>query len=281
MTNRWKIFTVGSVAALSILAAPVAWQIAGTEREAAPDASAFAAMQAEMQSLKQEIAALRAQVDGLDARTSIGITSRLRPVLPEAPGLNRGAQLPRADGLRENFAQVVLIADRQSANEGLSVASPGFLRQTFGLPRSDLNDDCQGLTNPRLRDLIATETVGPIRARLLAPALASLRRVFAEVEAFEPALYDRIASSGSLCVRLIRGASGAASAHAYGLAVDLNIDGQLDNFADGRTQLGLILLADFFKKEGWIWGAGFSREDSMHFEVSREKIEEWRREGLL
>jgi hypothetical protein len=116
---------------------------------------------------------------------------------------------------------------------------------------------------------------------MLTPALASLRKVFAEVKEFEPELHARIASSGSLCVRLIRGSVSSASAHAYGLAVDLNIDGQLDNFADGKTQLGLILLADFFKKEGWIWGAGFSREDSMHFEVSREKIEEWRRLGLL
>lgn len=281
MTNRLKIFAVGSVAALSILAAPVAWQIAGNQREAVRDAGAFAAMQTEIQSLRREFDALRARVDGLDARTSIGITSRPRLAVPDVSGVNRDADVPRVDGLSENFAQVVLIADRRSANGGLSVASPAFLSQTFGLPRSDLNDDCQGLTNPRLRDLIATETVGPIRARLLAPALASLRRVFAEVEAFEPELYSRIASSGSLCVRLIRGARAAASAHAYGLAVDLNIDGQLDNFADGRTQLGLILLSEFFKREGWIWGAGFAREDSMHFEVSRETIQEWRQQGLL
>ena len=52
-------------------------------------------------------------------------------------------------------------------------------------------------------------------------------------------------------------------------------------FYYGKTQLGLTLLADFFNKEGWIWGAGFGREDSMHFEVSREKLLQWRRLGQI
>jgi len=50
---------------------------------------------------------------------------------------------------------------------------------------------------------------------------------------------------------------------------------------DGKTQLGLTILAEFFKREGWYWGAGFGREDSMHFQVSREKIETWRRLGQI
>ncbi|WP_330848789.1 M15 family metallopeptidase [Mangrovicoccus ximenensis] len=74
---------------------------------------------------------------------------------------------------------------------------------------------------------------------------------------------------------------GRTSTHAFGLALDVNIAGQLDNFADGRTQLGLILIADYFHEEGWVWGAGFRREDSMHFEVSRQQLEEWRAEGLI
>ncbi|WP_299963814.1 M15 family metallopeptidase [uncultured Roseobacter sp.] len=280
MSSKWTVIGLGSVATVALLAALTLWQVAQTRPPPTSDADALAILRSETQALRAELSAILARLDGLDARTSIGLT---------APQPHRGentARLPRpavapAEALTQNFAQVVRIADRSTANTGLTVASPVFLRETFGLPRAELDDTCRELTNPRLRGLIATEDVGPIRARLAAPALASLRRVFAEVAAFEPALYDRIASSGSLCVRLIRGATQAASAHAYGLAVDLNIDGQLDSFADGRTQLGLILLADYFHREGWIWGAGFSREDSMHFEVSREKIEEWRALGLL
>lgn len=71
------------------------------------------------------------------------------------------------------------------------------------------------------------------------------------------------------------------STHSYGLAVDLNIDGHLDNFADGKTQLGLTILADFFRDEGWVWGAGFGREDSMHFEISRRQLDDWIAAGIL
>ncbi|SIT01340.1 D-alanyl-D-alanine carboxypeptidase [Roseivivax lentus] len=290
MAQRLGMIALGLLAAAVVLIAPVIWQVMRGDQTALPGSSVGAqvpvadALQAEIAALRREVETLRERVDGLDARTAIGLSSATAPGLGGAIAPAQAAiaaRVPLADSLKDDFAQVVLIAGRRNANDGLTVASPRFLRDTFGLPGAQLGDECGALTNPRLRNLIATEDVGPIRARLLAPALASLRAVFAEIEAFEPELYARIASSGSLCVRLIRGSASAASAHAYGLAVDLNIDGELDGFADGRTQLGLILLAEFFNKAGWIWGAGFSREDSMHFEVSREKIEEWRSLGLL
>ena len=59
------------------------------------------------------------------------------------------------------------------------------------------------------------------------------------------------------------------------------IDGRLDTLGDGRTQLGLTILADFFKTEGWVWGAAFGREDSMHFEISRKQLDEWIANGDL
>ena len=84
-----------------------------------------------------------------------------------------------------------------------------------------------------------------------------------------------------MCVRQIRGSNNRISTHSFGVAVDVNIDGQLDNFTDGKTQLGLTILADFFREEGWVWGAGFSREDSMHFEVSRKLLDRWLSDGQL
>ncbi|MDO6590531.1 M15 family peptidase [Loktanella sp. D2R18] len=271
-----RIFS-GILIAVSITAAPIVWQLA--ERHFAPaellPAVDIAPLAQDVAALQDEMARLRSRIDGLDARTSIGLSAAAASPEPER-------QNPTAsDTLRDAFAQVVLIADRRSANDGLTVASPSFLRDLIGLPRNDLTDDCQPATNSTLTDLLVTENVGPIRARMVRPAISSIRQVFANVQVFEPELYDRIQSAGSLCVRLIRGSTSSASAHAYGLAVDINIDGVLDGLADGKTQLGLILLADFFKKEGWIWGAGFSREDSMHFEVSREKLLQWRRQGLI
>ena len=184
--------------------------------------------------------------------------------------------------MADNFAQVVTISNRLEVNAGLTNSSSKYLIGKFGLPRQNLGQTCESMTNPLLSGLVRTADVGPIKVTMLQPAIDSLRRVFDEVQQYEPDLYARIGSSGSLCVRNIRGTKGARpSTHAFGLSVDLNIDGQLDHFTDGKTQLGLIILADYFKKEGWYWGAGFRREDSMHFQLSKEKIDEWLRTGQL
>ncbi len=265
--------------ALSIVAAPFAWHFA--QNHFAPPSQPASVdvdtskIEEQIEALRVDLAGLQSRVDGLDARTSLGLVGAPRETAPE----EQAAIAP--DGLKDSFAQVVLIADRRSANEGLTVATPSFLHDLLGLPRENLTDDCQSATNEKLVGLLALENVGPIEARMLRPALVSARQVFANVKLFEPELYARIKSAGSLCVRLIRGSTSSASAHAYGLAMDINIDGLLDTLADDKTQLGLILRADFFKKEGWIWGAGFGREDSMHFEVSREKLEQWRRLGEI
>ncbi|SHN13095.1 M15 family metallopeptidase [Roseibium suaedae] len=264
--------------ALAIASVPFAWHYAQRELAPVPPAAPVvdtSALEAEVAALREEVNQLQGRVDGLDIRTSLGLS---RGNAEEQPVEETRAA---SDSLKDSFAQVVLIADRRAANEGFTVASPSFLQDLLGLPREGLTDDCQSATNPALKDLLKTENVGPIDARMLEPALVSLRQVFANVQVFEPELYARIKSAGSLCVRRIRGSITSASSHAYGLAVDINIDGVLDTLADGRTQLGLILLADFFKKEGWIWGAGFGREDSMHFEVSREKLLQWRRLGEI
>ena len=168
-----------------------------------------------------------------------------------------------------------------NVNGDLKIATPAFLAETFGLPRENLTSDCQPMTNPRLADQLVFDAVGPIRVQMLRPAIDSLRVVLENVQATDPDLYARLNTAGSLCVRLIRGSSNRASSHSYGLAVDLNVDGKLDDLGDGRTQLGLTILADFFREEGWIWGAAWGREDSMHFEVSRNKLDEWLAAGKI
>lgn len=263
---------------VAVLAAPFIWHLSAPlfdDGSDARQAEEIAALRAEIARLGGEVQGLTARVDGLDARTARALTAPSDDVAFAAPGL------PQTDSLSESFAQVVLIGDRRDFNDGMTLATPTFLMELLGLPREDLTDDCQDPTNPTLVELVSLEDVGPIKAKLIQPALISLRQIFANVQVFEPELYRRIHSAGSFCVRQIRGAVGRASSHAYGLAVDINIDGVLDTLGDGKTQLGLVILSEFFKKEGWIWGAAFSREDSMHFEVSREKLEQWRRLGQI
>lgn len=235
-----------------------------------------------------EIEMLRQQVEDLQNRMATQEIQIARlPTgdrAPLVPNEDAEDQVLRGDGpndIIDAYAQVVLIADRRNVNRGLQVAGPRYLEEKLGRPRDTLSDTCQPMTNQKLADRLVLEQVGPIRVNMLRPAVESLRRVFANVERADPDLYARINTAGALCVRRIRGSQNSLSTHSYGLAVDLNIDGHLDTLGDGRTQLGLTILADFFHTEGWVWGAAFGREDSMHFEISRKQLDQWLAEGVL
>ncbi len=233
----------------------------------------------DLDNLAEVVAQLRDQVDSLEDRVNkieVGATP------PDASG--EGLMIVTPDGpnsIGGNYAQVVLVADRRNLNKGLTVPTPSFMIGKFGPPREDLSADCQPMTNPRLASLLEDQMVGPVQVKMLKPAIESLQTIFDNIQRADPDLYARINTSGSLCVRFIRGSTTNVSNHSFGTAVDLNIDGHLDDLGDGRTQLGLTILSDFFNAEGWVWGAAYGREDSMHFEVSEEKINEWIAAGKI
>lgn len=246
--------------------------------------SVDSAARIELEVLRQQMDAVQARLAELEARIA-SIDARVGAGYPgTAPQGEPPSDLIPRDGpnqIIDAYAQVVLIANRRKVNKSLEVPSPAFLEATFGRPREALSDQCQSMTNEKMSAMLVLEEVGPIRVNMLQPAVDSLKRVFENVRKTDPDLYARINTAGSLCVRQIRGTRGRTSSHSYGLAVDLNIDGHLDTLGDGKTQLGLTILADFFITEGWFWGAAFSREDSMHFEVSRQMIEQWVAEGKV
>ncbi len=231
----------------------------------------------QMEALQGQVAALQEQVQRLEAR----------PLASVPQGDSFGTQqdngfVPDGDNaIADAYAQVVLIANRRNVNKGINVAGSRWLEQFLGRPRENLSDKCEPMTNPKLKSMLVVANVGPIRVSMLQPAVDSITRVFEKVKATDPDLYARINTAGSLCVRQIRGTQGRTSTHSFGLAVDLNIDGKLDTLGDGKTQLGLTILADFFNEEGWAWGAAWGREDSMHFEVSKQMLEQWRKEGKI
>jgi len=230
----------------------------------------------QLEALRQEVDLLEARVRALEARPTGGAIAA-----PSEPLDSGGSNRTGPNEILDAYAQTVSIAARRDINAGITVATPSFLEGFLGRPRETLSDNCEPMTNPNLKSALVVEQVGPIKVQMLRPALDSLKRVFAKIEATDPDLYARINTAGSLCVRQIRGTRGRTSTHSFGLAVDINIDGKLDVLGDGKTQLGLTIIADFFKAEGWIWGAGFSREDSMHFEVSKEQLEAWRAENKI
>ena len=228
--------------------------------------------------MNEAVAELRDQIDALENRI---ITMEAGASGPAADG---GLQIVSPSGENEildQYAQVVLVADRRALNKGLTVPTSRWLVETFGLPAENLGDNCATMTNPRLAGLLQNTQVGPVKVQMLKPAVESLQVVLDKIKLADPDLFARINTSGSLCVRFVRGSTTSVSAHSFGLAVDLNIDGILDSLGDGRTQLGLTILSDFFNADGWVWGAAYGREDSMHFEVSKEQIEKWVTEGKI
>ena len=272
------------ILAVAIILAPIIWfflpALLGEEGES-NGMSIDSGARIEIEMLSQQVEDLRNKVEQLSLEIAqIGLGVRPQSAQPADDGTG-GYDRGGPNDIIDAYAQVVLIANRKKVNRDLKVAGPKFLRETFGLPREDLNDNCQSMTNERLESKLVVEQVGPVRVRLLKPAIDSLRQVFDTIQKVDPDLYARIKTAGSLCVRFIRGSTTSASTHAYGLALDLNIDGVLDMLGDGKTQLGLTILADFFRAEGWVWGAAWEREDSMHFEVSRNKLEEWIAQGML
>ncbi|WP_439124077.1 M15 family metallopeptidase [Marivita sp.] len=283
------------ILSIAIVLAPIIWifvpkLMSGQEQSGFAGTAIDSGARIEIEMLSQQVEDLKIQIEDLTKNVSqVAAAAARAPVAMApsptlAPQANSGSEVFQQNGTNDiidAYAQVVLIADRRNVNEGLTIAGPSYLTRVFGPPRQVMSDNCQEMTNPRLASKLVLEDVGPIRVRMLKPAADSIRRVFEEVRVTDPDLYARIDTAGSLCVRQIRGTRGRASTHAFGLAVDLNIDGVLDTLGDGRTQLGLTILADFFKSEGWVWGASWGREDSMHFEVSRQKLDEWIQAGAL
>lgn len=284
------------ILAIAIILAPILWyvipMVIGTDDYGSGPAIDLQA-RIEIEILNQQVEDIRLRMEDIrEGMSALGQEVRSRPAFqPQVPGSTLGQQ-PQTDGsevFRQNgtndiidaYAQVVLIADRRNVNKGLKIAGGRYLVEKLGLPRENLSDKCEPMTNPRLKAKLQTKQVGPIRVTMLEPALESLARVFENVRITDPDLYARINTAGALCVRRIRGTTNSVSTHSFGLAVDLNIDGKLDTLGDGKTQLGLTILADFFRTEGWVWGASWRREDSMHFEISRRQLEQWLAEGKL
>jgi hypothetical protein len=273
------------IIALGLLAAPALWfGLSYLFKEQGYGSGAVdSEARIEIELLRQQVEDTQLKLDDLQKELS-SLANKNRSVAPSANLQDEEDSLLRQTGpnaILDSYAQVVLIADRRNVNDGLKVAGGTYLSEKLGRPREDLTDDCQPMTNARLKEKLVLEQVGPIRVRMLAPAIESLKVVFDNIQKADPDLYERINTAGSLCVRRIRGTQNSLSTHSYGLAVDLNIDGRLDTLGDGKTQLGLTILADFFKDEGWVWGAGFGREDSMHFEISRRQLDLWLAEGRL
>jgi hypothetical protein len=128
-----------------------------------------------------------------------------------------------------------------------------------------------------------TEDVGPFSVTGLAPAIDSLKEVLRDIQQEEPEVFAGLGTEGMFCARLVRGSRSSISNHSWGTAIDLTLNGVLDPRGDrGRkVQVGTARIAPIFNRHRWFWGAGFPVEDSMHFELSDQKVRELHAAGIF
>jgi uncharacterized protein YoxC len=289
------------IVAIGLIVAAVSFALVGALLETADGSTELRLDRAEgdVAALRREISSLESELE--QAREDIRRLTEdiaLRPVAPAGQteaataGLDPDMQVIAQDVTdgsegenpppTEAMTEVMNLADDRF-NVGITQPRSSVMLEILGHPRAaqDYSTNCQSVTNPRLRERLETRQVGPIRVTMLKPALDSLERIVAQLREQEPDIYAALGTAGALCVRLIRGSTRAISNHSWATAIDVKLQGQLDGFGDGGTQFGLLLLAELFNEEGWYWGATYSREDSMHFEVGVETLRRWQQEGLI
>lgn len=278
------------IVAIGLVIAAVAFAVVGALLETA-DGSAELRLnrnEAELSRLRGEIETLRTglrdaqiEIDRLSEDLALQ-AAQPRFAAPTALDMTVLAPDPMAED-HGGVTQMTEVMRLASARFNTGISQPGnrVMLDILGQPRDSYSDDCQPVTQPRLKSLLETRQVGPVRVTMIKPALDSLERIMERLRQTEPEIHDALGTAGALCARLIRGSRSAVSNHSWGTAIDLKLEDQLDAFADGGTQFGLLLLAELFNEEGWFWGATYSREDSMHFEVGVETLRQWQAEGRL
>lgn len=239
-------------------------------------------LQAEAAQAKADLARLREDMSLLANRAPVTAIAPLDGP-PGTPTTALPTDLPDEDFENpptEGLTEQMLLA-KTRFNKGVTQPRNRVMQELLGPPRDSYSTECQAVTNPRLKALMETRQVGPIKVTMLKPALDSLGRILQRLQDSDPDIHAKVGTAGAICARFIRGSTTSVSNHSWGTAIDLTLEGQLDPFADGGTQFGLLILAEYFNDEGWYWGAAYNREDSMHFEVGEETLRTWLAEGKL
>ena len=171
--------------------------------------------------------------------------------------------------------------DRRAINGNLRGSRNSTMLALIGNPRGTYDQTCRHPTNPHIAAQMETADFGPFRATGLKPAVATLKKIMADIKSEEREIHDAMSTAGMLCCRLVRGSNSSISNHSWGTAIDLKLEGKLDKRGDGRTQTGLLKIHPIFNRHGFFWGAAFSTEDAMHFEASDQLVRKWSDDGLF
>jgi hypothetical protein len=179
----------------------------------------------------------------------------------------------RAEASVTGLADRVPIPPKDQMNRNLSSATEATMLAVLGKPGS-LTKDCSEPSGDYLKRVKHGVNVGPFKVSGLDYAVDTLAQLFAEVKRDLPEVYAGAKTAGVLCVRYRRGNPMRYSNHSWGASIDLYFGDAVVPQGTPRTEHGVLLLAPYFEKYGWYWGAEFSGDsvDSMHFELAEETI---------
>lgn len=278
------------IIAIGLIVAAISFALVGALLETADGSAelrlerteaAMSRLQAEQDQLRAELQDAKAEIERLSEDMALRASQpAVAPnVVVTSPDVGGDSSDGDGPGIEAPTEKMLLAKAR--FNKGVTQPGNRVMLEVLGHPRQSYGTNCQPVTNPKIKALLETRAVGPIRVTMVKPALDSLERIYNRLKEDEPDLAEKLGTAGALCARLIRGSSRSVSNHSWGTAIDVKIEGKLDPFADGSTQFGLLLLAELFNEEGWFWGATYNREDSMHFEVGVETLRKWKAEGKL
>lgn len=166
-------------------------------------------------------------------------------------------------------------------NSGLTSPPSSRLFGIFGTPGPANNGGLADVTSGLLRRHVESDTIEGMRVELLSTMANALRAAFENVRAAgRDDLLVGLKTAGTLVLRGQHGTSGFVwSNHAFGIAIDFYYGSGPIPQGDLHTYQGILDLYPFFHQQKLYWGAGYhtaSRRDSMHFELSLEKLEEIR-----
>jgi hypothetical protein len=237
--------------------------------------------EAEVRSAAKEMLMAVEQIVAATATADVG--SMLQ--LTAADVISTGSNHDRKD-IARRFMQRVELTDLLPINKRLTSAQEQTMISLLGSPHMPLTTVGQ---NERASDLVkrnvVTERMTPLfRLTGLEPAIDDVKAILAKAFAKEPDLESVLSTEGMLSVRMRKPTDGSISTHvsnhAWGTAVDFKIVGFEAPANTGRTLPRFIaLLIPLFNDAGWFSGVGFN--DTMHFEVSEERIREWSSKNVL
>lgn len=149
----------------------------------------------------------------------------------------------------------------------------------IGMPRGHFTNIAAEPEDPEFRQALETADLGPFTVTGLAPAVRSLRAIITDISLELPQYYDRLGCAEMQACRLVKGSQSIISSHAWGVALDLTVDGYETTDGDDEVMTVLLAVAPIFNRHGFYWGYAFGRQDAMHFEASDELVRAWASAG--